>query len=80
MCEDFCARMCGEASLKQGENVCLGLSCSGRQPGSVIWGLEEHGREGDFWSHPEVMRHVSKFPLGAKNHQTCGCPQFGIAV
>lgn len=41
--------MCGKASLKQGENVCLGLSCSGRQPASVIWNLEGHGREGSSW-------------------------------
>ena len=31
--------MCGEASLKQGGNVCLGLSCFGRQAGSGVWGI-----------------------------------------
>lgn len=66
-----------EASLKQGENVHLGLSCSGRQPGSVMWGLEGHGKEGNSW---ETMRDTAKFPLGAKNHQTCWCPWFGVAV
>lgn len=71
--------MCGEASLKQSVNVRLGLSSSGRQTGSVIGSLEGHGREGNFWSHQEVMRHISKFPSRVKNHQTCWCPRFGVA-
>lgn len=57
--------MCGEASLKQSENVHLGLSCSGGQPGSVIWDLERHGSEGNSWSHQEMIRDTAKFHLGA---------------
>lgn len=72
--------MCGKASLKQGENVHLGLSYSGRQHSSVTWDLEGHGREGNSWSHQETMRDNSKISLGSKDHQTCWCPWFGVAV
>lgn len=66
--------MCGETSLKQSENVHLGLSCSGGQPGSVIWDLKGHGSEGNSWSHQEMMRNTAKFHLGAKTIRPAGVP------
>lgn len=72
--------MCGEASLKQGGNMRLGLSCFGRQAGSGVWSMAEHGRAGDSWSPQELMGDAAKSHSGAKNHQTCWCPQFGVDI
>lgn len=72
--------MCGEASLKQGGNMHLGLSCFERQAGSGVWGMAGHGREGDSWSPQELMRDAAKSHCEAKTHQTCWCPQFGVGI